>query len=475
MKNYNSYSNFYGVFFDVRKKLLLSFVLIFSLLTFLSCDNFVEVDLPNSQLTASAVFEEKTTANAAMTHVYAKMRDAGLFTGYSTGMSNLLANYTDELMFYGNGQEGTINFYNNVILPSNANIKSLWNNSYNQIYGANAVLEGVSVSAGLLETDRSQLKGEALFTRAFIHFYLTGLYGSIPYVKSTNYELNKSIVKESSEAVYLHCIEDLKLAVDYLPASYLTSDRTRPNKSAAKALLARIYLYTKQWNEAANEASAVLNNTTLYPFEGNLSKIFLKGSTSTIWQFASNTAIGNTLEAQTFIFTSGPPPLTALSAVLINSFQPGDQRKVAWTTAVSNATSTWYYPSKYKNKGNGTSTEFSILLRLSEMYLIRAEARAQNGDLTGSKEDLNKIRNTAGLGNTPAVSQQDILQAILKERQLEFFTEFGHRFFDLKRSDAIDSMLSGNKPQWATYKSILPIPESELILNTNLKPQNTGY
>jgi len=81
MKNYNSYSNFYGVFFDIRKKLQLSFVLIFSLLTFLSCDNFVEVDLPNSQLTASAVFEEKTTANAAMTHVYAKMRDAGLFTG----------------------------------------------------------------------------------------------------------------------------------------------------------------------------------------------------------------------------------------------------------------------------------------------------------------------------------------------------------------------------------------------------------
>lgn len=475
MKNYNSSSNFYCAFFYGWKKIKLVLLLIFSAFTILSCDSFVEVDLPNSQLTASSVFEEKTTANAAMTQVYAKMRDAGIFTGYSTGISNLLGNYTDELTFYGSGQEGTINFYNNVILPSNASIKSLWNNSYNHIYGANAVLEGVTASTGLSEIDRNQLKGEALFTRAFIHFYLTGLYGSVPYVTTTNYQLNKSIVKETSQAVYLHCIEDLKLAVQYLPATYLTSDRTRPNKFAAKALLARIYLYTKNWSEASNEASAVLNNTELYPFESNLSKVFVKGSTSTIWQFSSNAAIGNTLEAQTFIFTVGPPPLTALSSALINSFQLGDQRKTAWITAVSKGSVTWYYPSKYKNKGNGTSTEFSILLRLSEMYLIRAEARAHNGDLTGSKEDLNKIRNTAGLGNSTAIGEQEILQAILKERQIEFFTEFGHRFFDLKRFDAINSVLSGSKPQWDSFKVLLPIPESELILNTNLNPQNTGY
>ncbi|MFH6991867.1 RagB/SusD family nutrient uptake outer membrane protein [Flavobacterium sp. FlaQc-48] len=475
MKKYNSTSDFYFSFFSAWKKIKLSFVLMLFALAILSCDNFVEVDLPNSQLTASTVFEEKTTANAAMTQVYSKMRDAGLFTGYSTGISNLLGNYTDELKFYGNTQEGPANFYNNVILPSNTSIKSLWNNSYNQIYGANAVLEGVTASVALSEFDRNQLKGEALFTRAFIHFYLAGLFGNIPYVTTTNYQLNKSISKEPSKEIYHHCIEDLKLAIQYLSASYVTPDRTRPNKYAAKALLSKILLYTEQWAEASNEASAVLNNTALYPFEGNLSKIFLKGSTSTIWQFSSNTPAGNTLEAQTFIFTAGPPPLSALSETLMGSFQPMDQRKTAWTTAVSNGIITWYYPSKYKNKGNGSSTEFSILLRLSELYLIRAEARTHNGDLTGGKEDLNKIRNTAGLTNTTAISKQEILQAILKERQLEFFTEFGHRFFDLKRFDAIDSVLLGSKPQWDSFKAILPIPESELILNTNLNPQNTGY
>ncbi len=454
------------------KMLLITLLLLSSLF---SCDNFVDVDLPNSQLTANSVYEDKTTANAAMTQVYAKMRDGGLFTGYATGLSNLMGNYADEMMFYGNPQEGTTTFYNNIVLPSNASIKSLWNNSYNQIYGANAVLEGVTNSVNLSTSDRDPLKGEALFTRAFIHFYLTNLFGSIPYIKTTDYQKNSTISKESSLAVYNYCIEDLKLAVDLLPATYKTADRTRPNKFAARALLARIYLYTGQWNEASNEASAVLNNTVLYPFESNLNKTFLKESTSTIWQFSPNTATGNTLEAQTFVFSVGPPPLSALTPSLVNAFQVEDKRKLNWVSSITKESTTWYYSAKYKSKSTTASTEYSVLLRLSEMYLVRAEARAHSGDLIGSKEDLNKIRNTAGLLNTMAVNQDEILEAILKERQLEFFCEFGHRFFDLKRFNALDTTLSTTKPGWNSYENQLPLPESELILNKNLIPQNTGY
>lgn len=447
----------------------------FILLLFSGCKSFVEVDLPASQLTASAVFEDKTTANAAMIQIYAKMRDAGLFTGQSSGLSNLLGNYTDELDCYANPINATYAFYNNILLPSNAAVKSFWTSSYNQLYATNALIEGITKSVKLPTTGRDQLKGEALFTRALIHFYLTNIYGSIPYITTTDYQANSIVFKEPSTAIYTYCIDDLTQAIALLPAAYKSADRTRPNKFAAHALMARVYLYSKQWTKAAEEATTVLNNTSLYPFETNLSKIFLKESTATIWQFAPANAGGNAIEAQTFGFTLGPPPISALSTTQMNAFSSDDQRKSFWTSAVSNGTTTWYAPAKYKSKSTTGSTEYSILIRLSEMYLIRAEARAQSENLIGSKEDLNTIRNTAGLLNTTASTQSEILQAILKERQLEFFTEFGHRFFDLKRFNALDAALSGIKPGWNSFEAQLPVPESELILNKNLLPQNTGY
>lgn len=440
-----------------------------------SCENFIEVGLPSSQLAADNVFEDKTTANAAMTQVYAKMRDSGLLTGNTSGLSHLFGNYADELDFYGSPQDGTVPFYNNTVIPSTPNVKSLWNNSYNQIYGANAVLEGVTNSVSLVTADRDQLKGEALFVRALIHFYLTNVFGSIPYIKTTDYQKNSAVSKEAPNVIYANCIEDLNQAALLLPATYKTSDRTRPNKFAARALLARVYLYTGQWNEASNEASGVLNNTSLYAMNTNLTKTFLKESTSTIWQFSPSDTGRNTLEAQTFVIALAPPPLSALTPKLVNSFQTTDKRKLNWISSVSSGTTTWYYPAKYKSKSTTTSTEYSIVLRISEMYLIRAEARAHSGDLIGSKEDLNVIRNTAGLENTTAITSTEILAAILKERQLEFFTEFGHRFFDLKRYNALDAALSGTKKGWDSFENQLPLPETEILLNKNLNPQNAGY
>ena len=147
------------------------------LLIFLaSCDDFVEVDLPNSQLTAPAVFEDAVTANAAMVSIYAKMRSQGLLTGSASGLSHLLGNYSDELMFYGNNQNGAIAFYNNALIASNPDVKEFWNNSYNQIYCANAIIKGVDNSEALSANVNNQLKGEALFSRVLLHLYLVNLH-----------------------------------------------------------------------------------------------------------------------------------------------------------------------------------------------------------------------------------------------------------------------------------------------------------
>src|SRR6218665_56068 len=206
------------------------------------CDSFVEVDLPSSQLSSATVFEESATANAAMTDVYAKMRDAGLLTGYGYGMHAALGVYADELDYYGT-TSGTTYFYTNTLLPNTGDLSLWWSSSYNQIYAANAVYEGVSNSTKLSQDVKDQLMGEALFVRGMVHFYLVNLFGDVPYITTTDHEQNQIVHRMPTAQVYAHIISDLETAQLLLPTNYIASDRMRPNRYAATALLARVYLY----------------------------------------------------------------------------------------------------------------------------------------------------------------------------------------------------------------------------------------
>jgi hypothetical protein len=438
-----------------------------------SCDSFVDVELPSSQLTKVTVFEDMTTAAAALSGLYAKMRTNGILTGNAAGMSCYLGLYADEFDYY---QQGTVSpFYNNSLYAGESGVGSIWNQSYNQIYAANAIIEGVSRSMALPESGRNQLKGEALFVRALLHFYLVNLYGDVPYITATDYDKNKKAGRTPSAAVYNNMVNDLTEAVALLPAAYVTAERVRPNRSAASALLARVYLYMGAYAEAANEASAVINNP-LYIWETDLNKTFLKGSTATIWQFMPNVAGANTQEGSLYIFVAGPPPIVGLKPSFAASFAANDKRKLLWTAAVTTGGSTWYHAFKYKQKNStGTSVEYSIVLRLAEQYLIRAEARARQGELISAKDDLNLIRRTAGLDNTAAVTAAEIVSDVLAQRKFELFTEFGQRFFDLKRTGLLDVTLSVSKPGWNSEDQLWPLPALELSANPNLNPQNPKY
>lgn len=436
-----------------------------------SCDNYVEVEQPNSQLTRTAVFEEMSTANAAMAGLYAKMRNNGVLAG-SGGASVYLGWYADEFDYY---QAGNSNFYNNSLFPAESTVTSMWNYSYRQIYEANAIIEGVTNSVSLPQAGRNQLKGEALFIRALLHLYLVNIYGDVPYVKTTDHLVNSKISRMSTASVYENSIADLEESNLLLPEAYLTAERVRPNRFAVQAVLARTYLYMGAYAKASNAASAVINSP-LYIWETDLDKIFLKGSTTTIWQFMPNAAGMNANEGSSYIFPTGPPTLIGLRPDFINKFEANDKRKARWTKAVTNGSSTWYHAFKYKQRTTTpSSVEYSVVLRLAEQYLIRAEARAKQGDLTNAKADLNVIRNTAGLPNTTAVTTDDIVTEVLRQRRFELFTEFGQRFFDLKRSGLIDNVLSISKPGWNSTDKFWPIPELELNANPNLNPQNPGY
>jgi len=120
-----------------------------------------------------------------------------------------------------------------------------------------------------------------------------------------------------------------------------------------------------------------------------------------------------------------------------------------------------------------------MMLRLGEQYLIRAEARAQQGETTQAVADLNVIRNRAGLPNySGGTDKASLIAAIFHERQVELFTELGHRFFDLKRAGTINAVMGSVAPQkggtWNANKALFPIPISDILNDSNLT-QNPGY
>lgn len=442
---------------------------------FVRCDNFTDVSLPDNQLTAGAVFEDPVTANAALVDIYSKMRDNGSLTGHRTGFSNQFALYTDEMDFYGLPISVSFGFANNALLPTATEIENLWNSSYSHIYAANAVIEGVSASQSLPQEVVDRLTGEALFIRAFVHANLAAAFGDVPYVKTTDYRINKDIARTSYQEVLEQSVADLELALPFMAEEYLVSDRVRPNRYAAYALMARIRLWLGDWPGAADAASAVLNQNTLYAWQPDLGQAYFKDATTTVWQFMPGFPGDNTIEARTFNFETGPPPHAALSAALVSAFEPGDQRLVSWTREVTDGIQSWHHPYKYKESTNtGTSMEYSILLGTAELFLIRAEARAMQGDLIGAQQDLDVIRTRAGLAGTSATTQEGLVDAVLHERRVELFCEHGHRFIDLKRLGQLDSVLD-TKPGWNTTDRLLPLPQRELLLNPNIAPQNEGY
>ena len=438
------------------------------------CDDFVAVDQPNSQLTSNAVFESATTANAAMADVYSQMRENGFASGLSFGLSVTMGVYADELVSFQNGPFTTAPFYNNTLLASDDFVAQLWNGSYNQIYACNAIIEGVAQAQSLPEADRQRLHGEALFARAFVYLHLVNTYGDVPFITTTDYVANSTVSRTASQTVYQNVISDLEMATELLPEADLSGNRTRPVKAAAQALLARAYLYHGDYVEAANTASAVLNEGQ-YSLEANLDEVFLVGSPETVWQIASGGQGSNTNEGSTFIFYAGPPAVVSLTDDIVAGFETGDLRKEFWVKEVSDGSTSWYHPYKYKlDTPTGSSMEYSIQLRVAELYLIRAEARARQGELSAAKDDLAIIRSRAGLPVSAATSQQELLEAILEERRYELFTEQGHRFFDLRRFGKLDEVL-GIKPGWNVTDNLWPLPQTELLANPFLSPQNPGY
>jgi len=436
------------------------------------CEDFLETDDPTGQISTQNIFEDEATATAAITTMYAKLRDEVLVTGNTLGLGVQMGLYADELKYYGLAGQPLDPFFQNQILSSDAMVSKTWGSAYNLIYLSNAAVEGLETSETLSEELKNQLLGEALFIRAMTHFYLVNLFGEVPYIVTTDYEVNGQVSRLQENLVYDYILADLINAKSLLGADYVTSERVRANKYVVSALLARVYLYLGQWEHAENECSLIIDNTGMYNLSMNIDDTFLKTSLSAILQLKTKINGYSTTEAITYVLASGPPPLVALNDSFIEEMDSYDLRRIQWVGEVSDGTNFWYYPNKYKR---GSSLQYSVVFRLAEQYLIRAEARARQNNIMGAQQDINAIRARAGLPDTTASSSEELLEEILKERRFELFTEQGHRWFDIKRFGLTGDILSPIKPGWENTDILLPIPETELLMNPNLNPQNPGY
>jgi len=437
------------------------------------CEDFVDVDLPNNQLTGEVVFQEPSTVDAALANIYAELRDESPLKGNTTGMSNLLGHYADEFDLYNPNLTNLGYFYENNVLATDTNVGQWWTASYTLIYAVNRIIEGVGASDTLLDEDKNRFLGEAYFLRALLHFYLYQLYGTIPYVESSDYMVNTDISRNEIDEVHQKVVDDLGRAKNVLTKE--TGNKLRPNYWVATALLARAHLYQGEWELAETEAVELIDHGG-YALSMNLGEVFLGDSPETLWQLGPNLNGVNTQEAFTFVFETTPPPNSALSPLLIADFEENDARFNAWVGSVSDGEDTWYYPYKYKETVPTEQTEeYSVLVRLGEVYLIAAEAAIQLERPSDGLFYLNAIRSRAGLAPLAGGDKNSLLSAVEQERRIELFSEQGHRFFDLKRTGRANEVLGLLKNNWEPTDELLPIPESELLLNPNLAPQNDGY
>ena len=439
-------------------------------LGFSSCKQFVEVPAPTDQLNASDVFTDDQTATSAIVGIYSDMESSAPISTYLTLLPGMSA---DELN-YTSGDQGFLQFVNNSYLPDNPYSADVWA-IYSTVYKANACVQGIKNSTGLAPATIDQLLGEALFSRAFCYFYLVNLFGDVPLVISTDYRINDTLSRTPSATVYGQITLDLTEAQTLLSAGYPSDNRVRPNIWTAASLLSRVYLYRNNWANAELQASSVINSG-LYSLSA-LGSAFLISSNETIWQLMPVNPYFNTQEAVIFIpGDSMLIPTFPLTNDLVNAFEPGDQRLSAWTGNTVIGNQVFYYPAKYKNSGGSPLTEYHVIFRLAEQYLIRAEARMQQGNITGAIDDLNVIRSRAGLLTLPySLTQNQAAAAIQQERRIELFAELGHRWLDLKRTSMVDPVLQILKPlTWQSRAALWPVPQDQISVNPSLS-QNKGY
>ena len=373
------------------------------------------------------------------------------------------------------------------------------------INDANLIIEGIDDEEVSGEEDeKSFIKGEAYFMRALFYFDLCRVYGYEPGKEVNGFNLgpimrltptlvaseaNEYLSRSTVEEVYEQIESDLLAAIPLVGYAPIGSDGVYyANTGAALTLLARLYLYWGKMAEAEEAASYAMEIMGLLtngeglldadqyvqgfsraPHPESLFELELR-----IVDWSDGNGVNNSLNSLVADNEPAAQFIIGASDDLMAAYEEGDVRKNCWAATTREGVEGDVYASRKWTGYKGDFLENLPILRASELYLIRAEARYESNP-SGARADLNALRSRRGLGAIDnLLSGEALLNRILLERRLEFALE-GHRWFDLKRNGKNISKPEGFQDvPYTDYRILSNIPLDEITLNEKLE-QNPGY
>lgn len=460
-------------------------------MTFTACEKQLELQ-PQQSLSTESAFLDKRSAEGSLIGVYSAVQDLEVFGAVPQSIADYQSDNVEFIGSFPTFQE--IFLY--TTLSDNGSISTIWQDNYRAILSANAVIKNVPgvVDPTFTDDQKAQFVGEAKFLRAIVYFQLINNFAQplnvggadspgVPLILEPFEGTVEFPARATVGAVHAQIKKDLTEASAALPASYSGAfTRGRATKGAAQGMLSRLALYRGEFADAANNAQQVIGSNVyaLAPGYGFYNGLTSEDVFTVIMTAIDNSRTGSGGWASFYSpAADGARGDCPISQNLVNAYleEPGDKRfnlskKVTVTGVV------YTYTTKFPDAVNNTDN--APVMRLTEMYLNRAEALAeQNGINTTSLELMNALRSRAGLPvwtATTFASKAAFITGILKERRKELAFE-GHRRMDLLRK-GLPLRPAGN-PQAAASaagqpKTILPIPQREIDLNKNLV-QNAGY
>ena len=469
------------------KSLILATVV--SIIVFTSCDDFLKVN-PDDALPPEEALSEQKDLDKALNGMYYTLTNTSFY-----GCNFLVRGEVggDDIQPIGQTASRTENYYR-FIHRINNSPEGLWSIPYGIINSANTMLAVIDNIPETVERDNSE--GEALAIRALCHFNLLLTYGT-PYLKDngTSYgvPLADRVISEdelpSRASVadgYKMVIEDLEKAIGLLNEE---TNYGHINRWAAKALLARVYLYKGDWDNAFKYADEVAQDGP-YSLVSNAEYLSIwaqKENSESVFDIDIDETRSGNLEL--FGYVAGPDGYGELIAtkafVTLISEYPNDIRAGLFEADNNGEI-------RFINKYPGYNGKLPVnnvrVLRLSDIYLIAAEAALKKSTPNQDKADfyLNEIRKRAVPELTDVTATEEL---ILKERRKELVME-GHRFYDEMRlgltlnrektqGEGTDHYLNSTNlisPNWDDYRIILAIPQAEVDVNPNIQgQQNPGY
>ena len=464
---------------------------------FTSCSDFLTEE-PKQEQSNELTFATFDGVNKAAAAMYGMFQSDAWYDGEFTLMSELrCGNAKNPTSVPGSGRYRSDTQW----IYSDHSTSPLWSYAYYTIARANNVINNLDdkVDKDATQQQVNNVKAEALFIRALCYFDLV-----ITYCQPYNYNAteddkmgvplvlvteNGKPARDSKENVYNQIVADLLqaesiMADDYVRAG-VTDKAATPTKPAIQALLSRVYLYMNKWQEAADYATKVISNKKYELAPADAYAAMFSAATAPeggeiifeVYGSDKNEYWDNSgwahLPYTTTTDDKGSHGDVCATKDLYDLYSEGDVRKSMFKQHGND-----YFPTKYSGKPKDSDPKFTNvpILRLSEMYLNRAEAIINGASIQGvtAESDLRKIATVRGASQTAAATKQGVFDERRRELAFEghITADYARCNKSMTRKDFDDS--KNKDVAFPSYMWALPIPHRELTANPNVAP-NPGY